>query len=194
MTKSHQVKPIATELWPQDLDFIVKDMSGNPINVHKLLANHPELLKAWWNFRNYSVKGGELGQRKGELVILRVAIHMQAWYEWGSHVERSLACGLTLAELEAVREKEPTGEWAEDEALLLLAVDALITEHKIPTTLLAQLSTHFSTQQMMDIMAIHGMYVILGCMINTWGLELDSHIAAKLPADIASNPVAPSFK
>jgi alkylhydroperoxidase family enzyme len=194
MSNTPQVKPIATELWSQDLGFIIKDMSGNPINVHKLLANHPELLKAWWNFRNYSVKGGELGQRKGELVILRVAIHMQAWYEWGSHVERSLACGLTLEELEAVRNKEPSGDWAEDEALLLLAVDALIVQHRIPAELLTKLSSHFSTQQIMDIMAIHGMYVILGCMINTWGLELDSHIAAKLPDDIASNPVAPSFK
>ena len=100
MQNSLKVLPLDAEQWPPELDFIIEDMSGVPINVHKLLANHPELLKAWWNFRNYSVKGGKLGQRKGELVILRVAIHMQAWYEWGSHVERSLACGLSLDELQ----------------------------------------------------------------------------------------------
>ena len=33
-------------------------------------------------------------------------------------------------------------------------------------------------------MAIHGMYVILGCMVNTWGLELDAHVQDKLPEGI----------
>jgi hypothetical protein len=35
------------------------------------------------------------------------------------------------------------------------------------------LREYFSVQQVMDIMAIHGMYVNLGCMVNPWGLELD---------------------
>lgn len=194
MQNSLKVLPLDAGQWPPELDFIIEDMSGVPINVHKLLANHPELLKAWWNFRNYSVKGGKLGQRKGELVILRVAIHMQAWYEWGSHVERSLACGLSLDELAAVCYKDPTAHWATDEALLLRAVDELILNHKIAAPLLGQLTEYYSTAQVMDIIAIHGMYVILGCMINTWGLELDSHIAAKLPADIALSQTVPVFR
>ena len=33
----------------------------------------------------------------------------------------------------------------------------------------------------MDVIAVHGMYVTLACMINTWGLELDERIKAKLP-------------
>ena len=33
----------------------------------------------------------------------------------------------------------------------------------------------------MDVIAIHGMYVTLACMINTWGLELDAHVRERLP-------------
>jgi hypothetical protein len=32
----------------------------------------------------------------------------------------------------------------------------------------------------MDIMAIQGMYVILACMIKTWGLPLDSDVQARV--------------
>ena len=103
MSDDLSVYPLSVSEWDDSLSQAVADMIGNPLNVHKLMANHPELLKAWWNFRNYSVVGGDLGARKGELVILRISLHMKAWYEWGSHIERSLACGLTMEEIECIK-------------------------------------------------------------------------------------------
>jgi len=181
MSEADKVKPLSVEQWDDSLKPIVDDMKGRPINVHRLMANHPDLLKAWWSFRDYSVAGGALGRRSGELVILRVAVHMKAWYEWGSHVERGLACGLSLEEIERVKEGGDAAGWKTADALLLRAVDELVAGHSLSKGLQAELAGFFSPKQIMDLIAIHGMYVILGCMINTWGLELDEHIAAKLP-------------
>lgn len=189
----HVVGPLPVDQWSDSLSHVVEDMKGKPINVHALMANNPALLKAWWNFRNYSVKGGNLGQRKAELVILRVAIHMGAWYEWGSHVERSIACGMSIEEINKVNQKQPDASWAEDEVLLLLAVDQLVANHSIDEKLLSALNEHYSSEQIMDIIAIHGMYVILGCMINTWGLELDQRVFDKLPLATQQSQKAPSF-
>ena len=88
--KPLKTQPLPSEHWDKTLEPIIAGTNGGPINVHKLMANNPALLKAWWDFRNHSVEGGTLGKRSGELVILRVAVHMQAWYEWGSHVDRGL--------------------------------------------------------------------------------------------------------
>jgi hypothetical protein len=66
--------PLATEQWRSDLAPIKADMNGAPINVHKLMAHNPDLLKAWWGVRNHSVSVGTLGAVTGDLVILRVAI------------------------------------------------------------------------------------------------------------------------
>ena len=184
MNDDLKVTPLPLDQWDDSLSLIKEDMNGRPINVHRLMAHHPELLKAWWNFRNYSVQGGELGKRNGELVILRVATHMKAWYEWGSHVERGLACGLTREEIERVKLGGEAAGWSDAELLLLNAIDELIAEHGLPPESHAQLRVHFSVPQIMDIIAIHGMYVILGCMINTWGLELDQHVKDKLPEDV----------
>lgn len=193
MTDAMTLAPLANEAWDPALSHVLADMKGDPINVHRLLANHPEFLKAWWSFRNYSVQGGALGRRKGELVILRVGIHMRAWYEWGSHVERSLACGLTLEEIERVKQGGSAPGWATDEALLLDAVDELLERRGLSAESLAKLAQHYSAEELLDIMAIHGMYVILGCMINTWGLELDAKVAAKLPAGVTKEAFEAEF-
>ena len=178
------VKPLPIEEWDSSLSHIIEDMNGKPINVHALMAHNPELLNAWWNFRNYSVNGGTLGKRLGELVILRMGIHMKAWYEWGSHVERAMACGISIEDIERIKNLEKFDDWNEEEGYLLRAVDALVKTHAIPEDILSNLDKYFSTAQIMDIIAIHGMYNILGCMINSWGLELDPHIKEKLPEGV----------
>ncbi len=179
-----KLSPLPTSEWDQSLCAILEQMQGRPLNVHSLMANHPELLSAWWNFRNYSISGGALGRRKGELVILRVAVQVKAWYEWASHVERSLACGLSLEEIERVQLDPSSQDWHDSEAILLKAVDELIANHVLSLQTHSQLREHYSVKQIMDIMAIHGMYLILGCMINTWGLELDPRVQEKLPATV----------
>ncbi|MDH3455059.1 MAG: carboxymuconolactone decarboxylase family protein [Desulfuromonadales bacterium] len=188
-----KLKPLAVSDWDASLSQVCDDMQGRPLNVHALMAHHPALLNAWWNFRNYGVGGGELGIRNGELVILRVALLLKSWYEWGSHVERALACGLTLAEIEQVKQGPLAVEWTPAEALLLKAVDELFAEHAISAETLDELYRHYTVRQVMDLIAIQGMYVILGGMINTWSLELDEQVEKNLPATVSKQRFEAEF-
>lgn len=174
--------PMDVSQWPPELEAIARDMAGKPINVHKLMANNPMLLNAWWTFRNHSVSGGTLGPRKAELLILRVAVHMKSWYEWGSHVDRALKLGMTVDEILRVLEFEPDGDLPEEDDCLLCAVDDLTRYHRIRPVTLTALEQHHSNAQIMDIIAIHGMYVILAGMINTWGLTLDAEVFERIAA------------
>ncbi len=185
--------PLPLEDWDPSLSHVIEDMKGRPLNVHSLLANHPALLRAWWDFRNYSVAGGDLGARGGELVILRTAVHLKAWYEWGSHVDRGLACGLSMEEIDRVKRGPLDEAWSEADRLLLQAVDELFAEQAISAETQSELAKHYSVRELMDIMAIHGMYVILGCMINTWGLELDAHVQARLPEETTKESFEAEF-
>ena len=193
MVKHTGLAPLPVTNWDNSLAHIRDDMQGRPLNVHALMAHHPELLKAWWNFRNYAVSGGELGNRNGELIILRVALLLKAWYEWGSHVERALSCGLTLEEIERVKQGWQAAGWKPAEAQLLKAVDELFAEHAISAETLAELSSHYTPRQVMDLIAIHGMYVTLGGMINTWSLELDEHVQERLPATVSKQQFEAEF-
>ncbi len=172
--------PLPTDQWDGSLAEIIEEMNGAPLNVHKLMANNPALLRAWWSFRNYSINGGSLGARKGELVILRVGVQTSTWYEWASHVDRARHKGLTQEEINAVLLRETTDVWNRQEAALLTAVDNLIEDGGLSTKIRSRLAQYFSSQQVLDIIAIHGMYVILGCMIRSWGLELDTAVRARV--------------
>jgi alkylhydroperoxidase/carboxymuconolactone decarboxylase family protein YurZ len=180
-----KVLPLPVDHWDPGLQHIVDSMNGQPINVHKLMAHNPELLEAWWNFRNHSVRGGTLGPRLGELVILRVAIHMKAWYEWASHVDRALAVGLSLEEIERIKEGAGSAAWSPQESAVLKAVDELVETHVISAATLENLMHHCSLPQVFDLIAIQGMYVILAGMINSFGLELDPGVLQRLPTGVS---------
>lgn len=174
------VLPLDVEHWPHTLDGVCADMNGTPINVHKLMAHSPDLLRAWWDFRNHSVTGGSLGSRLGELVILRVGVHLSAWYEWGSHVDRAMRIGMTTGTIFETLSAHP--DLDAPEVLLLSAVDELMLDRGISTVTRAALERCYSTAQIMDIIAIQGMYVILGGFIKTWDLALDDAVSNRIAA------------
>ena len=181
MTDDTGLRPLPPTTWDDSLASIIDDMNGRPLAVHGLLANHPALLRAWWDLRNYTVAGGDLGQRNTELVILRVALHMRNWYEWGSHVQRGLAAGLSEADIEAIKSGPDYPSMPEADRRLLQAVDELVANRSISAPTLAALGEHFSAQEILDVIVTHGAYVILGCVLNTWDVELDEHVAEDLP-------------
>ena len=52
-------------------------------------------------------------------------------------------------------------------------MDELTKEHQISATSLKTMNKHFTNIQIMDVIAIHGMYLILAAMLKTWDLALD---------------------
>jgi len=178
------MNPLPPDQWDPSLQHIIDDMHGRPIRIHCLLANHPALINAWWKYRMYSVQGGDLGQRDCELVILRVAVHMKAWYEWAAHVDRGLATGLTLAEIYRVTEGPSATAWSEEDAVLLGAVDQLVTDHRIDPATQIRLEAFFSRKQVMDIVSLQGLYVTIACVIGTWPISIEQHIAERLPEEV----------
>ncbi len=181
MIDKSELQPVPTENWDSSLANVIADMNGDPLNVHKLLANNPSLLNAWWQFRNYMVAGGTLGKRNAELVILRTAVRACCWYEWASHVERGLKSDLSQTEIERVIDGPAHPDWAEPDALLLLAVDELDVRGALDSEVIENLEAHFSRAAVLDLIALRSMYLMLGDMLNTWDVELDGHVASALP-------------
>jgi len=181
------MKPIPPQNWDASLQHVIDDMDGRPLNIHSLMANHPHFLNAWWDLRNYSVNGGDLDQRHCEMAILRVAVHLDSWYEWASHVERGLSCGLTLEEIERVKAGPAATGWSAQEAALLDAIDDLTEIQGIAESTLQALGQHFTQQQILDLILLYGMYNTIACMINTWSLALDPHVAERLPESVTED-------
>lgn len=183
------LQPLPVADWHECLERVVTDMNGSPLNVHGLMAHNPELLASWWSFRLHIVHGGHLDDRHRELIVLRVAAHMACWYEWASHVERGIDAGLTMNEIEALAGPLANYTWTDSDALLLQAVDDCIACRRILPETLEALRASFSTAQILDIIAIHGTYITLATMINSWQLALDDSV--QLPPGYSAETWSP---
>lgn len=187
MSDRNELQPIPVTEWDECLTSVQEDMHGRPLNVHKLLANHPALLTAWWQFRNYVVAGGSLDKRSLELIILRTAVHTGAWYEWAAHVERGLKSGLALEEIERVLDQPTSPAWSDPDALLLQAVDQLAAHQTLQPETRKALEQFLDDRQLLDLIAIQSVYTMLGSVLNTWDVELDAQIQQALPGSVTRN-------
>ena len=178
------MQPTPVDRWDERLAHVVTDMQGEPLNVHKLLANNTALLNAWWPLRKHLVRHGGLDKRHAELVILRTAMHSRAWYEWASHVVRGMSSGLTLDEIERVLAGAEAPGWSHADACLLRAVDDLEQHRELTADTLAAIQQHLDSRQILELIALHGTYAMLGGILNTFSVELDAHVRDALPESV----------
>ncbi len=187
MSKFLKLTSVPAQEWDSSLAALIDDMQGRPLNVHCLLASHPQLLQAWWPFRTYFVTGGSLGRRNAEIVILRTAVHVRSWYEWASHVQRGLEIGLALDDIERVLDGPNAPGWAANDATLLMAVDELHSDGALSTGTINALGQYFDQKQILDLIAIRGSYIMLATFLKTAGIELDEHVQEVLPKSVSAS-------
>jgi 4-carboxymuconolactone decarboxylase len=166
------MKPLKPDNWSDVLDAI-RSFLGVPLNIHNMMAHHPDLLKVWMPFRNHVVGNSTLSARQRELLILRIAHNCQADYEWQHHVERGLTAGLHMIEIDRVKQGPDAIGWQADESALLFAVDDCHRSFCISDKNLQEIKRHFSVQQQLDITVTVGMYMTLALIIKTWGVPLE---------------------
>ncbi|MCP4048756.1 MAG: carboxymuconolactone decarboxylase family protein [Gammaproteobacteria bacterium] len=166
------MKPLAPIHWPQELSDI-RAFLGNPLNIHNVMAHHPELMKAWSPFRNHVVANSSLTPRHRELLILRTALNTEADYEWRHHVERGLKAGLDKSDFERVKQGPAALGWKPEEAALIAAADDCHRDDHLSTKTLALITQSFSTQQQLDIVVTVGMYITLALIIKTWEVPME---------------------
>ena len=165
----------------EDADTAAKHrFNGRDLNLFKVLMHHPELVRRWTVFAGHVLRKQTLPPRERELLILRIGWLNQAEYEWAQHVEIAKREGITVHEIDAVKEG-PQGAWSADDAALLQAVDDLYENSMVSDATWAQLAQKFSTPQMMDIVFTIGQYNLVSWALNSFGVPLDDFLPGAKP-------------
>lgn len=144
-------------------------------NVFRTLAQHPDLARRWMVFANHVLGKSTLPARERELAILRVGWRCDAEYEWAQHVVIGTEAGLTADEIRRIAEGPDAG-WGELDRLVLVATDELHDDQRIGDTTWAQLSQHWNTQQLMDLVFTVGQYTLVSMALKTFGVPLDDFL------------------
>ncbi|SEM41737.1 Carboxymuconolactone decarboxylase family protein [Gemmobacter aquatilis] len=168
--------PLSDAEWPADIADLRAGFAG-ALNVYRVMAHHPALLRAWAPLRQHVVKDSALGAERSEVVILRAAHRMGSAYEWAHHVSRARVLGFSEARIAALR-GVPEGE----DGLIARAVDALFDLRRLPAGLEAELAGVIGRAAVIDLMATVGFYSVLGYLLMTYDTPLDAAVAAEMQA------------
>lgn len=174
---THDVAPLSDQNWPAEAADMLGGFAGK-LNVYRVMAHHPALLKAWAPLRAHIVTDSALGAERSEVVILRTAHRFASEYEWAHHVSRARKLGFSDARIAALRGM-PDGE----DGLIALAVDALMEERCLPRALEVDLAAAIGRKGVFDLIATVGFYSVLGYLLMTYDTPVDDNIAAEMARD-----------
>lgn len=167
--------PLAVADWPEE----IADLAGSfaaRLNVYRVMAHRPALLRAWAPLRAHVVERSALGPERLEIVILRTAHRLGSGYEWSHHVARGSAAGLTPERIEAMR--GPISAMSAADATLAGAVDELIDAARLSAPAHAALRALVGSDGVFDLIATVGFYFTLGCLVNSFATPLDDLLQA----------------
>ena len=171
--------PLSDEDWPEEIRDLLPGFSGR-LNVYRVMAHHPRLLRAWQQFRDHVVLETSLGRERSEVVILRTGHRLDAPYEWAHHVVRGRACG--LADDRIARLAGPLEAIEGSDRVLATAVDELLEAGRLSAGTRAALTETVGREGVLDLMATIGLYSTLAYIVNSFDTPLDADVAAELAA------------
>ena len=174
-----RLTPLAPEEWDASLAGVLAGL-GDPLNIHGVIARNPAPMRSYIGLRGHVVAGGSLSPRQRELVILRVARLTGCACEWGHHVARGRAAGFDDREVARIR--DGSGGWPADEALLIQAVDDMLSGWRISPGTWSALCAAFDDNRLLDAFFTVGVYVTLSAILNTAGVPREDGFAAEGPA------------
>ena len=123
---------------------------------------------------------GLLTLRQREIVIDRTCALNRCEYEWGVHVTVFAAkAKLTSRQIEATVLGGDAG-WTEDEQMLLDVCEELDSARTLSDALWSRLSRHFTSEQILEIIALIGFYRTVSLHANALRLPLEPN-AARFP-------------
>ncbi len=154
---------------------------GPMLNIFRTLAHHPDLMKRWLVFGNHVLAKNSLSPRDREIAILRVGVICRAGYEFAQHVRIGLDCGITESEIEDIKEGPNAAGWSDAERAVLQATDELVEDAFVSDATWKALSTHYDTQQLIDLVFTVGQYNLVSMALNTLGVQLEEDGATISP-------------
>ena len=146
---------------------------GSKTNIMMVMGNHPALGKIYNNWGRYFLMENSLNTRQLEILILRVSWRVKSAYEWHNHVGYGMNAGLTLDYIAAIRDYPVGGNWSEEEAALIQAVDDLIDTNTIHDATWTTLTKTLDKRQMMDLTFTIGHYVMTSWALSAFGVPIE---------------------
>lgn len=149
---------------------------GSKTNIMMVMANNPDLGKAYNVFGKHILVTNTVPLRERELVVMRVAWLVQSEYEWHNHVGYCLNLGMSLEEIAAIKDGADSAfAFSDQDRAIMRACDELIGSNDICDATWNTLAGFYTRQQLMDLVFTIGQYVMTSWAITAFRMPLEPH-------------------
>jgi alkylhydroperoxidase family enzyme len=147
--------PVLAELFER-----IGASSTGLLNIHRTLANSPEVFSAFIGLAHKLRFGTELDPAERELAILRVLARHRGHYEIRHHRRLGAAAGLTEEELDlACEARWSAGDWPERRRQVLQYADEFASGAGISAETSAGLTGILTSRQIVELSLTLSLYV-----------------------------------
>ena len=154
----------------------MKSQPINAVNVTATMAHNRTMSKAIGEFAQTVLFKGDLPRRQVELAVLRMGWNCQAVYEFGQHTLFGRDAGLSDGEIYGTTRPIAEGSWSDDDAAILCLVDDLYVDDCVTDATWMEATKHFSTADVIHLIAAAGCYRMVSGFLNSAGVQLDDGV------------------
>ncbi|MDQ1424949.1 MAG: 4-carboxymuconolactone decarboxylase [Acidimicrobiaceae bacterium] len=154
----------------------MKDQPINAVNVTATMAHNRTMARAIGKFAQTVLFDGELPRRQVELAVLRMGWNCQSVYEFGQHTLFGRHAGLSDDEVYLTTRPVVEGSWSGADAVILQLVDDLYTDDCVSDATWAEATHHFTTADVIHLIAAAGCYRAVSGFLNSAGVQLDDGV------------------
>lgn len=153
-----------------------------PLRLFRTIAHNRVVLERFRQTGTTLLNFGSLEPRDRELVLHRTCARCDCDYEWGVHVELyGRPLGFTDEQLASLATGSPTDAcWSAQDRLLIRLADELHDSATMGADLWSLLATHWSDEQLVELVAVSGFYHLVSYTANAFAVQPEEW-AAPLP-------------
>jgi uncharacterized peroxidase-related enzyme len=156
---------------PEVKEIYEKTLKGKPGNFQKILANRPEILKAFLPF--YASVGRTLDRKLYELIYIRVSMINQCNYCLQHHLASSKRAGLTPDDWAALKKADYNRFTEKEQAAVRYAEKLTKSPHEVNDADFATLKKHFSDPEVVDLNMLAALANMTNRLTDPLGAEVE---------------------
>ena len=181
------VIPLITDPDSEELRELYQRLSQNMpeigvLNIFKLMANNPQLLRGWLRMATPLLAGGlTLSPRLREIAILRVAQVCGSEYEFAHHIRIAQQAGLTLDEIASLQNYDEADHFSDLDRAVVRYTDAAANLTPNAPELARGLKRWLSDRELLELSFCVGHWGMLARVLVPLEVPVDDALEATLP-------------
>ena len=147
------------------------NLSGSTLNVYSVMANNAPLLEGFWRYRDEILEHGGLSTVEREYIILALARHVDAAYEWQQHVRVSLGAGFTREEIIAIADHDVDA--LEPKYATLVEYVVACVDGEVDNEIHEAIAEYYDDSTIIGILSLTGLYLSLARILQALDIETE---------------------